>query len=95
MSMQLIREYLAANPEGANPEEIGEHLGLDKYSISQSIRRLLDRELVRCVKQSRSRMGSIYVAVPGKKVFNTYETLAAMQRACRARLMRQPVTEEV
>ena len=95
MSMPEILAYLEAHPEGATPDEIARAIDGNKFSVCDSLGRLHTRGKVEKMTPGRSRLHVVWrhKHVERVSVFKGAETLAAMQAACRARLVGKTVLE--
>lgn len=91
MSMSLILDYLETQPDGASPSEIAAHLDGCPRSVRDSLGRLESKGYVKNLGERRMGLYSNWISTREKveSVFRGAETLAAMQAACRARLMGQ------
>jgi DNA-binding IclR family transcriptional regulator len=89
MNMSLILDFLETQPEGATPHEIADHVDGNARSVRDSLGRLESKGLVKNLGATRMGLHSRWISTREKaqSVYHGDETLAAMQAACRARLM--------
>ena len=92
MRAKAILSYLEANPAGAKPAEIAEHIGSHVNVVCVLLGRLCNDDQVTRNGGGRSRLKATWriAGAEPAETFNGGDTLAAMQAACRARLLDQP-----
>jgi hypothetical protein len=92
MSAKAILSYLEANPAGAKPDEIAAHIGSHVNVVCVLLDRLWNDDQVTRNGGGRSRLKATWRIAGAEPVatFGAAEALAAMQAACRARLLDQP-----
>lgn len=91
MSRAIILEYLESRPEGATPTEIADHVDGNAESIARTLGRLAERGEAKLLRGGHMAVSGTWIRTlePTPPVFRARETLAAMQAACRARLIGQ------
>ena len=89
MSRALVLDYLESHPDGATPQEIADHTGLNAYSVRLTLGRMESRREASKIGGPLRGLHTVWVGYrePTPPVFRAMETLRAMQDACRARLM--------
>jgi hypothetical protein len=97
--MIQITEYLGTRPQGATGREIAEYLGVNARSAGDSLARLLRKGTVTNDSNHGRRVDALWrlskiedVATPA--CFRAMETLDAMQKVTRERLVNR-IAEEV
>jgi hypothetical protein len=89
--MSIILDYLESHPEGATPQQIADHVDGNAESYARTLQRLEQRGQAKLINGGPTAVHGTWISTipPTPPVFRAMETLAAMQAACRARLMGQ------